>query len=101
MGSQIALVNLLLFISSLSHGADESNEGNEGWLCHDGIRCVQLSCRDDWLEVQGRQGHRGGHGISCGRSAEEKRILQTCSLVEPKVEEEASNASAQRRQPFH
>merc|ERR1712187_249827 len=97
MGAQAPLVNILLSISSLSYGAYEGYEGK----CYVGVRCVQLCCRDDWLEGQGRQGRRGGLGSSCGRGTEEERIFQARRRVEPKVEEETCHASSQRRQSFY
>merc|ERR1740127_145029 len=92
--------NLCLFISILSHGANESYEGDEG-LSHVRIGCMQLSCRDDWPEGEGRQGRRGGLGRSRGRGVEEKWNVQACWRVELEVEEEACDASAQRCESFH
>merc|ERR1711879_638240 len=94
---RITSISLCLFVFSLSHGANESDEG----FCFVGICCVQLSCRDHWLEGQGRQGRRGGLGGSCRRGVEEKRILQACWRAEFEIEKEACNASAQRCESFH
>merc|ERR1712187_915757 len=98
--AQALPMGIFLSLSRLSHGANEGYEGNES-KCYVGVRCVQLCCRDDWLEGQGRQGRRGGLGSSCGRGIEEERIFQARRRVEPKVEEETCHASSQRRQSFY
>merc|ERR1712048_1479253 len=61
----------------------------------------QLSCRDDWLEGEGRQGRRRRPGGRCRRRGEENWIVQACWRVELEVEEEACNTSAQRCESFH
>merc|ERR1712151_537008 len=83
-----------------SNGANESHEGDEGF-CHVGIGCVQLSCRDDWLEGEGRQGRRRRLGGRCRRRVEENWIVQARWRVELEVEEEAFNASAQGCESLH
>merc|ERR1711941_134398 len=97
MGQSESHPSVFACFFSLSYGANESHEG----FCYVSICCVQLSCRNDRVEGQGRQGRRGGLGRSCRRGVEKDRILQACWRVEFEIEEEACNASAQRCESFH
>merc|ERR1712066_171989 len=60
-----------------------------------------LRCRDNWLEVEGREGCDGGAHRARRGGAEKEWLLQTRWRVEHEAEEEASDTCAQGCQPVH
>merc|ERR1711988_1496537 len=100
--SQTTFSFVCLSHSARSNGPHESNEGHEsheGW--HDCNPGIQLRCRDNWLEVEGREGGDGGAHRARRGGAEEDWLLQTRWRVEHEAEEEASDTCPQGRQPVY